>query len=402
MSTFEDHARPLAPADVLRAVFSAKELSTPDDATQIRPVHVINQNGEPRWIIVGLPHKASPVLRSWSPWNLGSRLRWNVVKCAASLELLPMLPGVQRNHAKVGTSYWRENLSLFPDPWTAVIHVGSLSQTRKAILFMIAEDATIRFAAKVPLVREAPEAIFNEAKVLDQLKQFTYLPKVLFRDCERGIAVQSWLAGRPVSRGFTDAHLKLLSTLVSDGTSMRVTDVRTEVVSQLDGVDFPFDRSVLARGLELLDCDRPMQGFVEHRDFAPWNLKWLPDGGLGLLDWEWAVTESLPWQDACRFFYLDDFHFNGPGNVWERITRDPLLMNYTRQFDVPAEALPALTIRYLLRVLPMDWIGGNRARARHTFQQIQFLLATHRRSAWVGFGGGHENTDLINVRNKPA
>jgi hypothetical protein len=402
MLTFNDHTRPLALGDVLNAAFPAKGEPVHQDRMQSHSVHVIPQDGEPRWIIVGDPRKALPVLGSWNPWNPGSRLRWSAVKIAARLGLLPALPGVQGSDALISTSYWQDNLPQFPSAWTVVIHVGSPSHSRKAILFAIGEDGDIHFAAKAPLVSGAAAAIFNEARVLDHLKQFAYLPKVLFRDCERGVVTQSWLDGRPVSRGFTEAHLKLLSTLAGDGKATRVSEVCSEVDSGLNDVDFPFDRSVLARGLELLDYDKPLPVFVEHRDFAPWNLKWLSDGGLGLLDWEWAVTESLPWQDACRFFYLDDFHFKGPGNVWEQLTTDPLLMKHRRQFGIPSEALPGLTMRYLLRVLPMDWIGGNRERAHHTFQQIQFLLATRRKFVPVGFEGSHGSTDLTGVRNTPA
>ncbi len=402
MLTFDDRqATACSRGGVARGVFNERAAGSTGQL-QSRSVHVIPQGGEPRWIIVGGTRKALPVLKSWSPWNPGSRFRWGAVKLAASLGLLPMLPGVQSSDALIGTSYWQDNLPEFPAAWTAVIHVGSFSHTRKAILFVIGEDGTIHFAAKVPLVSGAAEAIFNEARVLDSLKQFAYLPKVLFRDFERGVAAQSWLDGGPVSRGFTDAHLKLLSTLACSGREARVFEVRAEVESGLNDADFPFDRSVLARGLELLEYDKPLPAFVEHRDFAPWNLKWLPNGGLGLLDWEWAVSESLPWQDACRFFYLDDFHFNGPGRVWERITMDPLLMEYRRQFGIPPEALPALTMRYLLRVLPMDWIGGNRARAQHTFQQIQLLLGTRRRPAPVGFEGSQGSTNLTGARNNPA
>ncbi len=402
MLTLNDHVRPLALGDVLNAAFPTKDWPAHQDRVQSRSVHVIPQDGEPRWIIVGDPRKALPVLGSWNPWNPGSRLRWSAVKLAASLGLLPTLPGVQGSDAMISTSYWQDNLPQFPVAWTAVIHVGSSSHTRKAILFAIGEDGAIHFAAKAPLVSGAAEAIFNEASVLEHLKQFAYLPRVLFRDCEHGIVAQSWLDGRPVSRGFKEAHLKLLNTLAAGGKTARVSDVRSAVDSELNDVDFPFDRSVLARALELLDYDKPLPAFVEHRDFAPWNLKWLSDGGLGLLDWEWAVMESLPWQDACRFFYLDDFHFKGPGNVWEKITADPFLMKHRRQFCIPSEALPALTMRYLLRVLKMDWIGGNRARAQHTFQQIQFLLATRRKFAPAGFEGTPGNSHLTGARNTPA
>jgi len=403
MLTIDDRAGPLTLANVLHVMFPAKDRSALQEPAQSRSVHVIPQGGEPRWIIVGDPKKALPVLGSWSPWNPGSRLRWRAVKFAASFGLLAALPRIQRSDdVPVGICYWQDSLPPFPEDWTAVIHVGSLSQSRKAILFLIGEDGAVRFAAKAPLVAGATEAIFNEAQVLDHLKQFAYLPKVLFRDAERGVVAQSWLDGRPVSRGFTEAHLNLLNTLSSGGTAASVSDVRSEVDSELNNVDLPFDRTVLSRGLEMLDYNQPLPSFVEHRDFAPWNLKWLPNGGLGLLDWEWAVTQSLPWQDACRFFYLDDFHFHGSGSVWEKMTTNLLLTKYRRQFGISPEALAPLTMRYLLRVLTMDWIGGNHARAQHTFQQIQFLLGTRRRVVPIGIEGNRGGTDLNGVRNTPA
>jgi len=387
MMTFDDQ-RTLVLADVLSVVFPGPAQSGTEMRAQECPVHVIPQGGEPRWIIVGNPRKALPVLESWNPWNPGSRLRWSALKAAARTGMLKRIPGVQSAVAKIDISYWRESLPQFPSDWTGVIHVGNRSQSRKAILFVIGKDGATPCAAKVPLVRGATEAIFNEGRVLDDLKQFTYLPRVLFRDCDRGIVVQSWLDGKPVSRGFEEPHLRLLGTLVNEGAEARVSDVRLEVTAEINEIDLPFDRAVLMRGLELLDYDKALPGFVEHRDFAPWNLKWLSNGELGLLDWEWAVSKSLPWQDACRMFYLEDFHFKGQGNVWDRMTTDPLLMRYRRQFGILAEALPALTMRYLLRVLPMDWLGGNHARAQHSFRQIQSLLATRRRLVSAGQGGG--------------
>jgi hypothetical protein len=210
------------------------------------------------------------------------------------------------------------------------------------------------------------------------MKAVKYLPRVLFQDVGRGVAAQSWLDGKPVSRDFTAAHVDLLCSLANPGSTAVVSDRRAEIIAHLDVLDLPFDRSLLARAVELLSFDQPLQGFVEHRDFAPWNLKWLRDGRLGLLDWEWSLADSLPWQDICRFFYLEDALFNGPGKVWEAMTGNPLLLNYLRRFAILPEALPALTMHYLLRVLCMDWHSGNVRLAHYTFGQIQSLLDTCR------------------------
>lgn len=364
----------LTAGDVLAQVFGdSRSIAHGGNREECR-IHVLAQGGEPRWIIVGSPSKAMPVLKSWAPWKKSSRVQWNAVRMASAMNALAMLPGVVNSSIEIDTSWWRAALPSFPKEWSAVIHVGSPSYTRKAILFVIEGGARVVCAAKVPLAPESAGAILNEADMLDRLRRFDYLPRVLFCDRARGVAGQSWLEGRPVGRGFTEAHLDLLNSLACAEGRVRVCDCRAELARGLKKPGFPYDRSVLARAMEILDCDVSLPRFVEHRDFAPWNLKWIGKGVLGLLDWEWAEAEGLPWQDACRYFYLDDVHFNGAGRVWEALTSDPLLQRYCRRFEIPQNALPALTMRYLIRELLMEWEGKNQRLADYAYRQIQYLL----------------------------
>jgi hypothetical protein len=370
--------RSLTTAHILEVAFPALRETATSLSAEERQVHVISQGAEPRWIIIGDPHNALSMLRSWRPWNPGSRLRWRAVLVATSMKMLPRLPGVKNSVVHIDAAYWRRILAEFPENWNAVIHVGNPSHTRKAIVFFFVRNEPVKLVAKIPLVPGGACAILNEASILGQMKAFEYLPKVLFQDSSRGVSVQSWLDGKPVSRGFTKAHVDILSTLVNQGSTTRVSDHRKEIADDLDKVDLPFDRSVLTESLDLLSYDEPLQGFVEHRDFAPWNLKWLPGGKLGLLDWEWSVAHSLPWQDACRFFYLDDALFKGHGKVWETITSNRFLLEYRRRFEIPTASLPALTMHYLLRILCTDWQSGNNDLAQHSFRQIQLLLDNHK------------------------
>jgi len=366
-------AAPLTATDVVARVFPEGQAIANSRHRENCSIHVISQGIEPRWIIMGKPTKALPVLMSWAPWKASSRLRWKAVQMAAAVNALPMMPGVQNSSVKVDMSYWR-GLLHFSNDWSAVIHVGNPSHTRKAILFLIEGGRRVVCAAKVPLVSGAAGAIVNEAEILDLLRRFECLPRVLFKDRGQGIVAQSWLVGKPVSRGFTQAHVNLLNSLVLDADSVRVSDYIGELATGLAGCDLPFDRSVLARGLDMLDCDLPLRPFVEHRDFASWNLKWIRRGTLGLLDWEWAIPSGLPWQDACRYFYIEDAHFHGSGRVWQSLSSDQLLAQHRRDCDIPDDALPALTMRYLLRELLMEWDGGNPWLASYAYKQIESLL----------------------------
>lgn len=369
ISVMPHAAGPLSAADVLRAVFPPSAGPALSDVA----VHVISNGGQPRWIVLGNPRRALPVLSSWAPWNLSSQLRWHVVRLAASAGMLPNLPGVQSSHAQLDWSYWMRNLSLPHPPSSAVLHVGSPSHTRKAILFAL-DEGEIRWAAKVPLVSLASGAILNEAAILSHVQRFHIAPRTLFEDPAAGIAAQSWLKGRAVGRRLTESHIDLLSVLAEPGEYVRVGDTQASLAAELDALDLPVDRTSIARALDLLAYDVPLPAFVEHRDFAPWNLKWLSKQSLGLLDWEWAVRRSLPWQDICRFFYNEDAHFHGPGHVWETMMSYPVLKLFLHRFEVPVAAVPALTAHYLLRVLCMDWAAGNHRLAMHTYGQVGRLL----------------------------
>jgi hypothetical protein len=60
--------------------------------------------------------------------------------------------------------------------------------------------------------------------------------------------------------------------------------------------------------------------------------------------------------------------------VWESMAGNHLLLSYRRHFEIPPEAMLSLTMRYLLRVLSMDWMSGNERLARYTFREIERLL----------------------------
>ena len=344
-------------------------------------VCVIPQGIEPRWMVIGDPKLAAMVLGSWRPFKIGTRLRWSAVVKASTLGALSRLPSVITHRASINLSYWLGSIPGLDEHGTLVLHIGNPSHTRKATTFFIHPDRQCKAAAKIPLAEGAAPAILNEAEILQQLGDGDYHPRPMFQDSGRSIAAQTWLEGEPVGREMTSAHMDLLARFAVPGAKVRVAGHRASIAAELDTVDLPFDREILNRALEFLDYDRPLPAFVEHRDFAPWNLKRLPGGRTGAIDWEWGLLCSLPCQDIFRYFYIQDALLNGPGNVWPTLNSHPLVQAHCRRFEIPPDALPALAMYYQLRVLATDWKTGNTGLAEYAFSQISALVALRSSSA---------------------
>ena len=168
--------------------------------------------------------------------------------------------------------------------------------------------------------------------------------------------------------------MDLLARFVVPGSVTSVCRHRRDIEAALERIDLPFDRSVLAQALEMLDNDHPLPVFIEHRDFAPWNLKRLPGGQSGAIDWEWTALHGLPCQDIFRYFFIQDALFHGRGDVWQMLKSHALVSAHCRRFEIPPAAMPALAMNYLLRVLAMDWGSGNTPLANHSFRQVECLL----------------------------
>jgi hypothetical protein len=373
-------------SDVLKAVFPGTDLGSSGNVTEL-PMLVIPLGPEPRWMVFGDSRAAVPVFESWRPLKISTRLRWSGVLTACSFGKLGKLPGVESGRVPVDLSYWRKILPGFRDDWVPVLHVGNRSYTRKVTVCFVARDRRCKAVAKVPLVPGAAKAILNEAHVLGQLAGAPYLPQSLFEDPARGIAVQSWLDGKPVSRRLTSSHMELLGRLAAPGAFVKVSDRRSPVAADFERLDMPFDRAVLARALDMLDYDEPLPAFVEHRDFTPWNLRRLPDGQSGAIDWEWAVLRSLPCQDIFRFFYNQDALFDGPGRVWDMVNRHELVRAHYRRFDIPPAALPALAMHYLLSALSVEWGSDNTRLANYAFRQIDAMVGMFGRTAKADMPG---------------
>jgi hypothetical protein len=86
--------RPISTQALLRTAFPS---AIPDDGVPAtgnntrtrRCFTVIPQGQEPRWVIVASPRRTLPVLRSWRPFKLKSRLQWQAILAAARTSIKP-------------------------------------------------------------------------------------------------------------------------------------------------------------------------------------------------------------------------------------------------------------------------------------------------------------------------
>jgi hypothetical protein len=356
----------------LDSLFSGGRDTRSRGARDLR-AHIVSQSGVPRWVLPENTRGAVTVLRSWKPYKLKSRLQWSTIIGASRLNAVGSLPGIARATLRYDSSYWCAHVPAFSDSWEVLAYIGNIFPTRKALIFFVDESARVRAVAKVPIYPAAKAAILNEVSMLTKLRDRLPVPGVLFSDEEQGIAAQSWMEGVNIPRRFGREHLDLLTRFGSEISHVRLSDWREEFEERTALLQF-VDSSLLKRALVLLEVRDDLKTCVEHGDFVPWNFRRLADGRLTLIDWEWAVENGLPWQDVCRYFYLQDFLFREGRNVWNMLTMNPLLSEYRRRFELSYEAVRRLTIRYLLRYLCDEYAEGNLDRVAYAAHKVSEVL----------------------------
>ena len=136
--------------------------------------------------------------------------------------------------SNIGKLGWR----AFPIDGMSLCTWGTRPTRARPSCSLSGEDASINAVAKVPLTSAAGEAILNEAHVLRHMQTADDLPRVLFDDAQRGVAAQTFLDGKAVSRKFTPRHVELLGRLVNEGATTRLSTFRPEIVSALDAARF--------------------------------------------------------------------------------------------------------------------------------------------------------------------
>ena len=243
-------------------------------------------------------------------------MQWRVIRLAHRRGVLPSLPGVRRVQLSNADGIdWRCFGWRGSQPPAPLIYVGTPGPRRKAVIHLVdTPTGSCLAVVKLPLGAGAKDAIVQEACVLAALadEHYPFSPRPLHLDDSRSIAAQQFLPGKSGQRRFGPEHQDLLRSLV----------LRDEVTSLADHTAAWHEQALFSLtnagkgelglvqlALAELSDEHPLPACWMHGDFAPWNIRQRVHGVSTLIDWEEAVRDGLPLQDAYHFLHLQDFLF---------------------------------------------------------------------------------------------
>ena len=364
---------PMPTADLARDVLTPL-LQDCAAGTATQEFLVVPGKGTPRWLLPARHHKIDPVLACWSPYRWKSRAKWLAIRAAHRTGFLSALPAVTRVYIPgVQNIDWRSvgwsgNASPVP-----LIYIGTPGISRKAVIHLVnAASGSCDVIVKAPLTEAARVAIVREADVLTTLadEDYTCAPRLLCVDQERGVAAQTALNGKVGSRKLTDSYWVLLRSLMLPGESTAIVGHAAEWGEQLLwAVGREGDISVMTAALsELCDPD-PLPACWVHGDFAPWNIRHLPDGKVVLLDWEDGQRGGLPLQDAFHFLHMQDYLFGARPAV-HATGIEP----FARTIGIPPEQCRKLEIAYLAHSYLQRLAAGEAKHSEYLLETLRVVL----------------------------
>ncbi|HMR29773.1 MAG TPA: phosphotransferase [Geminicoccaceae bacterium] len=245
-------------------------------------------------------------VRSWSPHDRIAALEWRVLVAAWRLGVAALLPGVDR--------IWIAGSRATLGP---CIHLGTPDRRQKAVLFHGPDPVTVE---KVAIHDDAHAAVAREAATLEAVAQLRpgLAPELL--GSTGGSMRTAWIDGSLPPARLDEPVLDLLASLRLGHATPTGADGLPE----------------------------HLPAYIEHGDFAPWNLR-LDRGRLRLLDWEDARIPGLPLQDLIGW-HLAVGHVAGRRPVAEVLNRHrPVLDAFARRIGLDAATVPPLVRLHLHR-----------------------------------------------------
>ena len=330
--------------------------------------------GTPRWLLPSEPYTIDRTLAGWSPYRISSRLKWAAVRAAHRAGCLSVLPGASHvNIPGAAEIDWRAvgwSSKASPVP---LVHVGTPGISRKAVVHLAnPSSGACEAIVKVPLTEVARAAILHEANVLEILadENYPYAPRLLYVDREHGVATQTFIDGKAGARRFTDDYSTALRSLMLTGERTTIIGHAVEWQEELEraaasGLDAGTMTAAIA---ELTDVD-PVPACWVHGDFAPWNIRRLPDGSVALIDWEDAQRSGLPLQDAFHFSHMQDYLFGARPRAHANDVEC-----FARKIGISMPQCHKLEIAYLVHTYLRRLAMGEVAHSRHLLAALRVVL----------------------------
>lgn len=260
-----------------------------------------------RWILPSDRRAASAVLKQWRPYGIQSRVAYHLLRLLVTVLGPAQTPGL----VALDSPPTKPD-ATWPITGELVIYVGTPSPSRKAACYLVDENQHIVAVAKLAIAESAAPMVLAEANALGALTRElpqVRAPKILYLDSKNGMSIQTPIVGSAVGRKCDADIVDFLLSLTTQGTislSHRAQVLSPKIATiALSGIDV----SVIDTFLEGVSGTVSRVWF--HGDFAPWNLRRLPEG-IAAFDWETARPDGLPLHDAVDF-HCSQFHLLGGG-----------------------------------------------------------------------------------------
>jgi hypothetical protein len=142
---------------------------------------VIQNKGEPRWIVPGNSKAGFPVLNTWRPYGILSFAAWKVLLVLYRLNALSFVPGIEMIRPVYRDRPWFKNAGN--GGFIPVIYIGTPGKARKAVITLVNDtDYTPVSVVKVPIGPRAGDAVLRETLILQKICGTSGLeaPEIIF------------------------------------------------------------------------------------------------------------------------------------------------------------------------------------------------------------------------------
>jgi len=293
-----------------------------DDVTAVPPEErfwIIPGNNGPRWLVPQCASYNALIFQHWKPYDLVSRIKWEVLHSATFFGQLDLLPGISSvgiaGSARQTWEHlgWKEDCKPVP-----ITYIGTPGPTQKAVISLFdAHTKKLISIAKIPLGSRALINILREYDVLCNLEveRQAVAPHPFFVDREHGLSVQEAIVGKRLGKKFTSKHLDYLNMLKIPGEVSTIYHEAEKLVTRFENLNSKNNN--LIKYIDKLSYS--LKDVTEipvskaHGDFKPWNIMQNDKGKMIAIDWEFSESKQVLGLDVIHYFFEKNLHKQSKG-----------------------------------------------------------------------------------------